>query len=239
MKFAGRVIGPLLALLLTMPAVLVPVSSDAADRTVSREIDRSDFPKRTKVKATMGGKGPWATYPGGKFKALGSDPEECRSDVQMLDYDEARQRYFSGHERGAPKNIFTATQIAVLHYPDTAAARAAVKRNATYAERCPDVTEWVCTDCDGVYRTWRTAVPAPRVGGRSTMWSFKEVGNLKASGYTVVAQRGNVVVRVTATRTNSNYRAARGYPKLISKKATLSLARLALNVATDGESSRP
>jgi hypothetical protein len=111
------------------------------------------------------------------------------------------------------------------------AARKAVRRNASYPQRCPKVVEWVCTQCDGIWTTWRTRVPAARVGAQSVAWRFRELSNAKAKGHTIVARRGTTVVRVTVGRARYPGDGPFTYPERIAKKKVVALARIALRTA--------
>ena len=195
-------------------------------------IPASAFPSKAVVKSVLDGKGHWRVSPG-DLEKLGAKPRGCRSDKQMLAYDDARVRWYAGREVGMPRSVFTSAEIAVLTYADDAAARAAVQRNASYPRRCPKVVEWVCTDCDGIDTTWRTRTPAARVGDQSVAWRFRQFGNLKSNGWAVVARDGATVVRVRTLRTRDVFAGGRhGYPRLMDKKVAVRLARTALSTAT-------
>lgn len=215
----------LVAVVALLGVVLEPAPSGAT-------IPLSAFPSKAVVKQTMDGTGHWRTSPGDLTK-LGARPRDCRSDQQMLAYDDVRVRWYSGREMGMPRSVYTSAEIAVLTYADDAAARHAVQRNASYPRRCPRVVEWVCTDCDGIDTTWRTRTPAARVGSQSVAWRFRQVGNLKSNGYAVVARDGATVVRVTGMRTRDVFvDGGQHYPRLMDKGVVLGLARTALRTAT-------
>lgn len=211
-------------------SVLLGLSSQPAHALGT--ITKSDFPAKTVVKSSMNGKGHWSSSRG-RFATLGGKPGDCRSDKQMLSFDRAKSRFFYGREKGMPRSIWSNAEIVVLRYPDTKSARRAVKRNASYPRRCPKVTEWVCNDCDGIWTTWRTRTLAAKVGRQSVVWRFREIGNFKSNGYTVVSRRGSTIVRVTVGRTRDvSARNGWVYPKLIKKREALRVARKALNRAT-------
>ncbi len=195
-------------------------------------ISKSDFPPKSVVKSVIGGKSAWRAYPG-DIATLGGKPRRCRSDKQMLKFDEVKSKLFSGKERGAPKSVFASAEIAILKYATVGSARDAVKRNGTYPKRCGKVTEWVCNECDGISTTRRTRVSAAPVGSQSVVWKFRRIDNFKSNGYAVVARKGSTVVRVTVSRTR-DVSANNGwvYPKLIQKPVAVKLARTALSDAT-------
>ncbi|QIX27179.1 hypothetical protein ncot_11645 [Nocardioides sp. JQ2195] len=195
-------------------------------------IVKSDFLAKRTVKASMNGVGEWRAYRG-SFKTVGGKPRDCRSDEQMLDYDEARSKSYHGRESGLPRSVWSGAEIVILRYADADSARRAVRRNGSYPRRCPKVTEWVCTECDGIWTTWRTKVPAVTVGAQSVAWKFREVGNFKSNGHAVVARRGSTVVRVTVTRTRDvTMKDGWVYPQLVRKRVVTRLARKALNKST-------
>jgi hypothetical protein len=195
-------------------------------------ITASDFPAKSEVKAAVGGKGVWAAFPA-DITTLGSKPRGCRSDKQLLDFDEVKAKAFFGRESGTPRPVRSGAEIVILRYATVASARDAVKRNGSYPQRCAKVTEWVCTDCDGISTTWRTRVAAREVGRQSVAWRFRRIDNSKSNGYTVVARRGSTVVRVTVSRTRDVPVTGEWvYPQRIKKRVAVRLARLALRSAT-------
>jgi hypothetical protein len=198
----------------------------------SAVIPLTAFPTKVQVKSELNGEGRWMSSVYGDTTALGARPGACRSDKQMLDFTEDRGRVYRGAQKGLPDGVDAFAKIDIYRYASRADARAAVARNATYPERCPRVVEWVCTDCDGIWTTWRTGVTAPRVGQQSTAWSFRELANGKASGYTVVARQGGTVVRVSVGRDRFPGVGPFTYPALIAKSKAISVARLALSTAT-------
>lgn len=220
----------LMASLTCLVLSLVPLSGPAgASSSATAPILVGDFPTVSTVKTVFNGKGTWRAHRG-DMTTLGSRPSGCRSDQQMLAFDRNRAIWYSGVERGLPASIYSGAEIVVLRYASVGAARDAIARNASYPSRCPKVTEWVCEECDGISDTWRTRVSMAQAGDQSVAWRFREVGNLKSSGYTIVARRGATVVRVTLERTSTRYLAA-GYPSLMSKQMALRLARIAVSRA--------
>lgn len=220
----------LMASLTCLVLSLVPLSgATGASSSATAPILLGDFPTVSTVKTVFNGKGTWRAYRG-DMTTLGSRPAGCQSDQQMLAFDRDREVLYGGVERGLPASIYSGAEIVVLRYTSVGAARDAIARNASYPQRCPNVTEWVCEDCDGISDTWRTRVAMAQAGDQSVAWRFREVGNLKSSGYTIVARRGATVVRVTLERTSSNYSAA-GYPSLMSKHVVHRLTRIALSRA--------
>lgn len=216
----------------TLVMVTLALAVAMAPAPALATITKSDFPSKSDVKTVFAGKGRWFSYRG-DIATLGGRPAECRSDDQLLNFDEVKARYYSGRERGAPRSVSANAEIAVLKYATVGSARDAVKRNRSYPRRCPKVTEWVCDQCDGISTIWRTKVSAKKVGRQSVVWKFRRIDNLKSNGYTVVARRGSTVVRVTASRTR-DVAAKNGwvYPKLIKKRVAVKLARTALREAT-------
>ncbi|MGB7979235.1 MAG: hypothetical protein WCF36_00390 [Candidatus Nanopelagicales bacterium] len=195
-------------------------------------IDRSDLPTRSTVKTVLDGVGPWRGYTYGDTRALGARPGSCRSDLQMGAFRADRGRGYYGSAAGSPADVGTLAKVDVYRYASVRAAKRALTRNASYPDRCPRVVEWVCTQCDGVWTTWRTRVPAARVGAQSVAWRFREISNAKANGYTILARRGATVVRVTVGRERYPDDGPFTYPERISKKKAISLARIALRTAT-------
>lgn len=189
------------------------------------------LPSARVVKGVVGGVGPWHAYPS-DISALGARPRGCRSDRQLLDPQSVRAKSYAGREGGQPRRIFSGAEIVVLGYADEAAARAAFANVATYPRRCPKVVEWVCTECDGISTTWRTRVPVARVRDQSVAWRLRDVGNLRSSGYAVVARYGASLVRVTVTRTRDIFGPhPERYPRPMPERKAVRLARLALGGA--------
>jgi hypothetical protein len=220
---AARLVVLVLTVVATAAASVLPAGA---------VIPRSAFPTTVEVKTTLNGVGEWRSAWYGDTTALGARPPGCRSDRQMLAFTEDRGKVYLGRQRGLPVGVEALAKIDVYRYASPADARAAVARNATYADRCPRVVEWVCTDCDGIWTTWRTSVEAARVGQQSTAWSWRELGNAKATGYTIVARRGDAVVKVSVGRQRFPGVGAFTYPALIAKKKAVAVARLALSAAT-------
>lgn len=192
----------------------------------------STLPSLAAVKKAMHGRGVWNRNRG-SIDVVGSKPSACNSQALMLNYRDVRVRLYSGQEKGLPRSIWSNANATVFRYPDVASAKRAVANTASYARRCPEVTEWVCTECDGIWTTWRTRVRAPQIGAQRVIWRFREQGNFKSNGYTVVARRGATVVRVTVSRTR-DVSGAHGwrYPPRIEKKVAVRVARLTLRSAT-------
>ena len=198
----------------------------------SAVIDRSDLPTKSTVKLTLRESGRWSAVTYGNTRALGARPRNCRSDQQMLAFREDRGRGYYGPPAGPSDNVGALAKVDVYRYDSVRTAKRAVKRNASYPDRCPKVVEWVCTQCDGIWTTWRTRVPAARVGKQSVAWRFRELSNAKAKGYTIVARKGTTVVRVTVGRSRYPGDSPFTYPERISKKKSVNLARIALRTAT-------
>jgi hypothetical protein len=150
----------------------------------------------------------------------------------MLDFREDRGRGYYSPPAGPSDDVGALAKVDVYRYDSVRAARQAVSQNASYPQRCPKVTEWVCTQCDGIWTTWRTRVPAAQVGAQSVAWRFRELSNAKAKGYTIVARRGTTVVRVTVGRSRYPGDGPFTYPERIAKKKAVALARIALRTAS-------
>jgi hypothetical protein len=195
-------------------------------------IHRSDLPTKSTVKSVLKEGGRWSSYTYGNTRAVGARPGSCRSDEQMLSFREDRGRGYYGPPAGPSDDVGALAKVDVYRYNSVRTAKRAVTRNASYPDRCPKVVEWVCTQCDGVWTTWRARVPAARVGAQSVAWRFRELSNAKAKGYTIVARKGTTVVRVTVGRSRYPGDGPFTYPGRISKKKAVNLARIALRTAT-------
>jgi hypothetical protein len=210
--------------------VLVLAAGPAAP--AAAVIAPSDLPSKARVKNAMDGVGTWNAGP---FpRPIGSRPADCRSDRQMLDPDERRVRGYGGREAGRPASVYAEVAIEVFRYGSRAEARAAVRSNGTYPERCPRVTEWTCTECDGISTTWRTLVTLPRVGVQSVAWRYRAIDNFKHKGFTYVARRDTTVVRVSSGRARMPTGSTLTYPRLISAAKAERVARMALRTAMPG-----
>ena len=202
-----------------------------APPSVAADIPFSAFPTKAAIRSELHGRGPWFSATSTFTRTLGSRPRGCRSDKQMLDFQEDRLRFYSGRQAGLPNSVYASAAIAVFVYANVADARAAITRNASYPERCPKVTEWVCTECDGISTTWRTRVAARRVGQQSIAWRYRSEDNFKHNGYAIVARRGTLVVRVEVGRSRDPF-SGWVYPPLIKKTKALRIARMAVQTAT-------
>lgn len=222
---AGRKRSTALALVTLLIGLLVPGSAAA-------EVPFSSFPTKVEIRSELNGRGSWFSATTPFAPVLGSRPRGCRSDKQMLDFDEARVRYYSGRQVNLPDSVLAQVAIAVFTYASVEDATAAVARNRSYPQRCPKVTEWVCTDCDGISTTWRTRVVARRVGQQSVTWRWRSEDNFKHNGYTVVARRGSVVVRVEVGRSRDPFYGPFDYPPLLRKSKAVRIARMAIRAAT-------
>jgi hypothetical protein len=195
-------------------------------------IDRSDLPTKATVKSVLDEGGRWVAYTYGSTRSLGARPGRCRSDKQMLAFREDRGRAYYGPAAGPSNDVGALAKVEVYRYDSVRAAKRAVTRNASYPDRCPKVVEWVCTQCDGIWTTWRARVAAARVGKQSVAWRFRELSNAKATGFTIVARDGTTVVRVAVGRARYPGDGPFTYPQRISKKKAVALARIALRTAT-------
>jgi hypothetical protein len=202
-----------------------------APSPVAADIPSSAFPTKAEIKSELNGRGSWFSVTSTFTRTLGSRPRGCRSDKQMLDFQEDRLRFYSGRQTGLPNSVYASVAIGVFVYANVTDARDAVTRNASYPERCPKVTEWVCNDCDGISTTWRTRVAARRVGQQSVAWRYRSEDNFKHNGYAIVARRGALVVRVEVGRSRDPF-SGWMYPPLIKKAKALRIARMALQTAT-------
>ena len=224
--FAARLCLALLALaVVVLGAVSVAPPAGAV-------IDRSDLPTKSTLKLVLEEGGRWSANTYGNTRAVGARPGNCRSDEQMLAFGEDRGRGYYGPPAGPSDDFPTLAKVDVFRYDSVRTAKRAVTRNANYPDRCPKVVEWVCTQCDGVWTTWRARVPAAHVGKQSVAWRFRELSNAKAKGYTIVARTGTTVVRVTVGRSRYPGDSPFTYPERISKKKAVQLARIALRTAT-------
>lgn len=195
-------------------------------------IPGSDLPSKATVKSLLNGTGRWYASNYDDVRALGALPAGCRSDLQMGRFREDRGRRYGGQQSGLPPEVVVDARVEVFRYANVRAANRAVARNGTYPSRCPRVVEWVCTQCDGVWTTWRSQVPVRRVGEQRVAWRFREIGNPKSAGFTVVARDGSTVVRVTVRRDRYPGDGAFTYPKPTPKKKAVQLARIVLRTAT-------
>lgn len=218
--------------LLVVAVLVLAVGVVASAVPAQAVISRSDLPSKATVKSELNGTGRWYAGTYGDTRALGARPEGCRSDLQMRNFREDRGRVYSGRQVGLPPGVGVSASVDVFRYATVRAAKRAVVRNGSYPQRCPRVVEWVCTQCDGVWTTWRSRVAVPRVGQQRVAWRFREISNGKSAGFTVVARKGTTVVRVTVGRDRYPGEGAFTYPKPIPKKKVVKVARIALHTAT-------
>jgi hypothetical protein len=91
----SRLAAGLRRLCLLLVPILVGIAVAPAQSVAA--ISLTDFPSKTVVKDVLGGRGPWRAYRG-DIATLGGKPRGCRSDLQMMAYDEVRARSFYGRE---------------------------------------------------------------------------------------------------------------------------------------------
>ena len=200
----------------------------------SARIPRTDFPSKPEVKAALGGEGSWTAAFYANSRSMGAKPKGCRSDLQMLAFREDRGRFYFGHETGRPAATTTQADVVIYRYRTIKAARKALTNVSTYPERCPKVTEWTCTDCDGIDTTWRTVVAARSIGKQSVTWRYRRAHNGKETGFTVVARHRAIIVWVEVGRVRYPLDGPFRYPQRIRKAEVLDLTDGALARAREG-----
>lgn len=227
---AGSVLSVRMRLVL-VGMLLLAVGVVASAVPAQAVISRSDLPNKATVKTLLNGTGRWFVNTYDDTRALGARPAGCRSDLQMGSFREDRGRRYGGQQAGVPPEVRVDARVDVFRYATARAAKRAVARNGSYPERCPRVVEWVCTQCDGVWTTWRSKVAVRAVGEQRVAWRFREIGLPKSAGFTVVAREGTTVVRVSVRRDRLPGEGAWTYPKPVAKKKAVQLARIALGTA--------
>lgn len=193
-------------------------------------ISADQFLTRSPVRRELAGRGKWVRNLGEPdFLPLGANPAQCRSDLPFAGAVASQGAFYFGPLRST-KRFYGEAQVTVREYPDAAAAQAAVTAAAAFAIACPQSTEWVCEQCDGVWDYQRTPARGRKVGEQSTAWSQDSQGLARARGRVIVARSGVTVVEVYAGRTNDPTDTK--VPKPPTWKRTVALAKRALRKAT-------
>jgi hypothetical protein len=172
-------------------AMLVGASVPA---TAGAAITRSDFPSLSYVKTAIGGSGAW----GRAFSRegpLGAKPARCRSDLPFSAAREYRSAWYNGPLRST-RSLTGVTSIKVYRFGSASSARRAMAKAEAFVTDCPKSTEWVCTNCDGVWDIRRKLAPARRVGTQSFAWKEVSAGLGVENSRVIAARTGRTVVVV-------------------------------------------
>lgn len=160
-------------------------------------ITRSDFPSAAAVEQAVGQSQGWSRYlskpnQGG---VLGSRPRGCRSDLPFKQEREFRRATYWPNQPDAGATVAYTAGITVHRFSSARAAARAMKRAQTFVKRCPKSTEWVCTQCDGIYTTWQRLTRLRRVGDQSFAVVGRQMENFGSRFRSVVARDGRIVIR--------------------------------------------
>lgn len=216
-----------LALALALPLGLV------APTTAQAHIYNSDFLSKAKVKSLRNGTGHWTRWTGKMERPLGARPARCRSDKPMGSYKEARIRRYQGQVPGLTVIDGAWVSTVVYRYGTRKATTKAMRMLRNYAAECPRSTEWWCTQCDGISRSYRKPVTLPNLPRRSTAWRLRDKSIVWSKGYVIATRDRRTIVLTTSL--NGRGPGASGdmsYPKPPSKSSTVKLAKAAIRKAT-------
>ena len=141
----------------------------------------SDFPSSAEVGDAIGRGGSWDRYLSKNYSnadwVLGARPARCASDGPFAAATDNRSASYS-RMRSSSNQLAYNAQVAIYKFPNKAKARAALTKVQAHVRSCPSYTEWVCTQCDGIFDVWQRLSPIPNAGDRTVAWAGKFAGNI-------------------------------------------------------------
>ena len=141
----------------------------------------SDFPSSAEVGDAIGRGGSWDRYLSKNYSkadwVLGARPAQCASDGPFAAATDNRSASY-GMMRSSTSRLGYNAQVAIYKFPSEAKARAALTKVQAHVRSCPSYTEWVCTQCDGIFDVWQRLSPIPNAGDRTVAWAGKLGGNV-------------------------------------------------------------
>ena len=163
------------------------------------DIGRSDFPSAAALEQAVGESEDWSRYVSKTDQGgvLGSRPRGCKSDGPFRAAREFRSATYWPNRADPGADVAYTAGITVHRFGSARSAARAVKRARAFVTRCPKSTEWVCTQCDGIYTTWQRPTPLRRVGEQSVALAGRQMGNFGSRFRSVVARDATTVVRVS------------------------------------------
>lgn len=185
-------------------ALLAGVLLAAAPPAVYADYSPSDFPSTAEVSDAIGRAGTWSRYvtktdrTGGWV--VGARPSDCASDRSYAGVTNTRSAHYSEEVNASGRQLTYSASVSFYKFPSEAKARAALKRVQAQVRSCPRYTEWVCTQCDGIFDIWQRISPISNVGDRTVAWAGKSQGNI-GDRYrsAAVLDRNNIIKATVAT----------------------------------------
>ncbi len=199
----------------------------------SAKVAKDSFPDKGSVKEAVQGTGKWrkSIAQPDEGHPIGSKPGKCGSDRPFRDAGAFRLAFYNGSPPAGVDADGTSVRVVVYDFGNKQRAKKSMARASTYADRCPENTEWYCKQCDGIADYVRLPTSTRDVGQESTAWRSKVDSNAKGREVVVVARDGSVVVKTTVQ--NDNYPGQTfERPEAPSKKSAAKAAKLALRSAT-------
>lgn len=163
-------------------AVLITGALVAACPTAAfADYSPSDFPSSSEVSEALETGGTWDRYvTKNSSKAgwvVGARPSRCASDRPYAAVTDRRYAYYNKLLNG-PHAIRYSADVAIFKFSTKPRARAALEKIRAHVRSCPSYTEWVCTQCDGIFDVWQRMSPIRNVGDQTVAWAGKSMGNL-------------------------------------------------------------
>lgn len=141
----------------------------------------SDFPSTADVSDAIGRGGSWERYLGKTYRSgdwvVGARPAQCASDRAYATVTHRRSAYYT-KMRSSGSQLGYSAAVELYKFPSKARARAALKKVQAHVRSCPTYTEWVCTQCDGIFDVWQRISPVPNAGDKTVAWAGRSMGNI-------------------------------------------------------------
>ena len=138
---------------------------------------------------------------------------------------EARDHVAELEAERALAEVTGVAEIQIYRFKTSAAARHAMARVKKFVVACPESTEWVCEQCDGIADIARHPAVNRKVGTQSYSWTERRMGMGAERARIIAARKGRTVVVTTASHITSPE--VLTMPPPVTWKRTKALATLA------------
>ncbi len=126
---------------------------------------------------------------------VGARPARCASDTPFTKVLVRRSAYYNLLRQSAREPSASAS-VTLYKFGSRGKARAALKKVKRHVLACPSYTEWVCTNCDGIWDVWQQLASIPNVGDRTVAWAGRTMGNVGERFRTAAVLDRNYVIEV-------------------------------------------
>ena len=89
--------------------------------------------------------------------------------------------------------MFSAS-VTLYRFGSSGAAKRALKRVKAHVKGCPKYTEWVCTQCDGIFDVWQQLASVPTIGDGTVAWAGRQMDNFGSRFRKAVVRDGRIVI---------------------------------------------